>query len=346
MRRKTRQVKVGPLTIGSEAPISVQTMWDRAIERVDDTLIERINRLAPMGCDIIRFGVPTMDDAVRLGEIAARVKMPVVADIHFDYKIALKCLDYPIAKLRINPGNIGRTDFVAEVARKAAAKNVPIRIGVNGGSLEKRFAGLPKAEALVASALEEADVLEKTGFTQIVISIKDSNPHYVLEACRKLAALCDYPLHLGITEAGTLIPSVTKSAFYLGILLSEGIGDTIRISISDTIENEVMAGRQLLSVLGLDAAPMPRLISCPRCARNTFDTQSFAQKIEPVLYTLRKDISVAVMGCVVNGPGEAAGADLAITGAGGRVFVYKKGERIFEGSAEEAEAVFMRELLA
>lgn len=344
IRRITRDVKVSDFYLGHKHPVAIQTMWDRPIERVDDDLIKRINSLADLGCKMIRFGLPTMDDANRLLEIAEKTNLAVVADIHFDHKIALRVLDGKIAKLRINPGNIGSVDKIKEVARKALDKNVPIRIGVNGGSLDKKLMHLPKVDALVESALREANILEGIGFNQIVISIKDSNPRYVLEANRKLAVLCDYPIHLGITEAGPLIPSITKSALFLGMLLDGGIGDTIRISISDTIEKEVMAARQLLSTLGLDDDNMPMLVSCPRCARNSFDTHAFAQKIEPILYTLKSNKKIAVMGCIVNGPGEAKDADLAISGVGNKVFVYKKGEVIFEGDSTNAEAFFMKEL--
>lgn len=217
---------------------------------------------------------------------------------------------------------------------------MPIRIGVNGGSLLSSLKDEPnRAKALVQSALDEVEVLERIGFENIVISVKDSNPEYVDEAVRLLAKSCDYPIHLGITEAGTLIPAITQSAFYLGGLLKDGIGDTIRISISDRIEYEVMAARQLLS-LKIDERRMPKLVSCPLCARNSFDTHYFAQKIEERLYGMQGDFTVAVMGCVVNGPGEAGHADLAITGAGNKVFVYRKEERIFSGDAQEAERFF------
>ncbi|MCL2519500.1 MAG: flavodoxin-dependent (E)-4-hydroxy-3-methylbut-2-enyl-diphosphate synthase [Spirochaetaceae bacterium] len=343
-RRATGQVKAGSLIIGSSSPITIQTMWDKPLDIIDTGLINRINGLKKLGCDIIRFAVPTMQAAEQLGLLADRLELAVVADIHFDYRIALKCLDYPIAKLRLNPGNIGGAKQVKEVARKALDKAIPIRIGVNGGSLEKRLASLPRVEALVASALEEANLLEQVGFKQIVVSIKDSNPNYVLEANRLLAKQCDYPLHLGITEAGPLIPSLTKSAFFLGTLLSEGIGDTIRISISDTPEREVMAGRELLSTLGLANQPKPKLISCPRCGRASFDVHGFSQKLEPILYTINKDITIAVMGCAVNGPGEAGHADLAISGIGDKVFVYKYGQKVYSGKAIEAESYFMQQL--
>ncbi len=344
-RRYSRSVKVGNITVGGSSPIAVQTMWDRPIKEVDDDLINRINALKPIGCDVIRFGVPLIEDADRLGEIAKRLHMPVVADIHFDYRIAMRCLDYPIAKLRLNPGNIENKDHIAQVAAKAKDKGVPIRIGVNGGSLPAKLRQHPNpAEALVLCALEEVSLLEAHGFDQIIISVKDSNPYHVDEAVRSLAAQCDYPLHLGITEAGPLIPAITQSAFFLGTLLKDGIGDTIRISISDRVEYEIMAARQLLSVLKLDQRPMPKLISCPLCARNTFDTHAFTKKLEPLLYSMNKEFTVAVMGCTVNGPGEAAKADLAISGVGRRVLVYRKGEKIFDAESAEAEAFFMAEL--
>ncbi|NIZ39914.1 flavodoxin-dependent (E)-4-hydroxy-3-methylbut-2-enyl-diphosphate synthase [Entomospira entomophila] len=344
-RRAARTIHIGNIAIGGDNPIAIQTMWDRPINTIDEQLVNRINNLKTIGCDAIRFGSPRISDVELLGELAPKLELPLIVDIHFDYKIALRALDYPIAKLRINPGNIGMEWKVAEVARKAKDKGIPIRIGVNGGSLLASLkAEKDRARALVKSALDEVELLEKVGFEDIVISVKDSNPEHVDEAVRLLADECDYPIHLGITEAGTLIPAITQSAFFLGGLLRDGLGDTIRISISDRIEYEVMAARQLLSLLKIDDRRMPKLISCPLCARNTFDTHSFAQKIEQRLYSMQGDFSVAVMGCVVNGPGEASAADLAITGAGKKVFVYRKHERIFEGDAQSAEIFFLREL--
>lgn len=336
---------MGGVLVGGNNPIAIQTMWDRPIDTIDDQLVERINSLKKIGCDIIRFGSPRISDVELLGELAPRLSMPLVVDIHFDYRIALRALDFPIAKLRINPGNIGSERKVSEVARKAKDKGIPIRIGVNGGSLLPALKSEPnRAQALVKSALEEVELLEKVGFNDIIISVKDSNPEHVDEAVRLLANHCDYPIHLGITEAGTLIPSVVQSTFYLGGLLKDGLGDTIRISISDRIEYEVMAARQLLSLLKIDNRRMPKLVSCPLCARNSFDTHYFARKIEEYLYAIEGDFTVAVMGCVVNGPGEASSADLAITGAGNKVFVYRQSERIFMGNSNEAEAFFLTEL--
>jgi (E)-4-hydroxy-3-methylbut-2-enyl-diphosphate synthase len=344
-RREATAVQIGNVSIGANNPIAIQTMWDRPINTIDDALISRINGLKKIGCDIIRFGAPRLGDVEILGQLAPKLLLPLVVDIHFDYKIALRALDFPIAKLRINPGNIGVEWKVAEVAKKAKDKGIPIRIGVNGGSLLPHLKVYPnRAEALVKSALDEVELLAKVGFDNIVISLKDSDPEHVDEAVRMLAKLCKYPLHLGITEAGTLIPAITQSAYYLGGLLKDGLGDTIRISISDRIEYEVMAARQLLSLLKIDERRMPKLISCPLCARNTFDTHKFAQKIEERLYSMSGDFTIAVMGCVVNGPGEASSAHLAITGAGKKVFVYRGEELIFTGDSATAEAFFLHQL--
>lgn len=342
MRRKTRSVPLKDRFIGGSYPIIIQTMWDAPIDCVDDTLINRINQLEKMGCGAIRFGVPTENDAVRLGEIATKVNLPVVADIHFDYKIALRCMDFSIAKLRINPGNIGASWMVHEIAEKAKDKNISLRVGVNGGSIVEYYRHQEdRGKALAQCALDQVEILEKVQFKNIVISVKDSNPHTVLTANRILARDTDYPLHLGVTEAGPLIPAVVKSSFFLGKLLEEGVGDTIRISISDEIEYEVMAGRQLLACVGAEAHVMPTIVSCPRCARATFDTHSFAGKLEKLAYTMRKKIKIAVMGCVVNGPGEAGEVDFAIAGTGKQVFIYEKGKRTFGGTTQEAEDYFL-----
>lgn len=346
MRRQTKSVFAGTVEIGGQAPIAIQTMWDRPLSPNGQEAIEKSAELKALGCSLIRFGVPKLEDAEQLGALAGKLAMPAVADIHFDYKIALRCLDFPIAKLRLNPGNIGAPWKAEEVARKAKDTGVPIRIGVNGGSLPAAFKNRSdRAAAMVECALAEAEILEKCGFNSIVISLKDSEPEYVLEAVRQLAAACSYPLHLGITEAGPLLPAVVQSSFYLGKLLEEGIGDTLRISISDDIRYEVTVARHLLAIAAKESAPpMPKLISCPLCARNSFDTHAFVKRLEPKLYSMRAKLTAAVMGCVVNGPGEAAHADIAISGAGNRVFVYKKGLLAFSGSSEEAEAFFWAEL--
>ncbi|MGL4525290.1 MAG: flavodoxin-dependent (E)-4-hydroxy-3-methylbut-2-enyl-diphosphate synthase [Spirochaetia bacterium] len=342
MRRKTRKVPLKETYIGSDYPVVIQTMWDAPIDCVDDALIARINALGKMGCGAIRFGVPTQEDAVRLGEIAQKVILPVIADIHFDYRIALRCMDFSIAKLRINPGNIGASWMVHEIAEKAKDKKISLRVGVNGGSIARYYRDQnERGQALAQCAMDQVEVLKKVNFEDIVISVKDSDPHSVLEANRILAKETDYPLHLGITEAGPLIPSIVKSSLFLGKLLEEGIGDTIRISISDEIEYEVMAGRQLLAYTGHQHNPMPTIISCPRCARATFDTHQFTMELEKIAYTMKKDIKVAVMGCVVNGPGEAGEVDVAIAGTGKQVFVYEKGKHTFSGSTKEAEAYFL-----
>lgn len=345
MRRKTRSVPFKNTFFGSEHPIIIQTMWDAPISCVDDALIERINQLEKMGCGAIRFGVPTQNDVLTLGKIAEKVRIPVIADIHFDYKIALRCLDFPIAKLRINPGNIGASWMVHEIAEKAKDKNVCIRVGVNGGSITGYYRSqTDRGRALAECALDQVEVLKKVQFEDIVISVKDSNPYSVVEANRILAKDTDYPLHLGVTEAGPLIPAVVKSSFFLGKLLEEGIGDTLRISISDEIEYEVMAARQLLSCTGMQDICMPVIVSCPRCARATFDTHTLASKLEKMAYTMQKKIKVAVMGCVVNGPGEAGEVDIAIAGTGNKVFIYEKGRKTFGGTAQEAEDYFLQVL--
>ncbi|MHC6204256.1 flavodoxin-dependent (E)-4-hydroxy-3-methylbut-2-enyl-diphosphate synthase [Breznakiellaceae bacterium SP9] len=352
---------VEALTIGGNAPIVIQTMWKDRLSQNTAAAVSRINALRKMGCRLLRFAVPDMSAAELLGHLATMVTMPFVADIHFDYKIALRCMDFPLAKIRINPGNIGSPAKVKQVLEKAAAKNIPIRIGINAGSLPLHLRTLvdenrrSQAEALVQAAQDELDLFAEYHFENVIISIKASSIADTLKANRLIKERTDFPLHIGVTEAGPLIAGVTRNAAALLVLLGEGIGDTIRVSLSDTMENEVIAAREILRAVyemteieqiktRLGNNRGVQIVSCPRCGRNSFDTHAFTQKWLPALYSLDKDISVAIMGCVVNGPGEARHANIGITGAGDKVLLFKAGNVIKTLDLSDADTAFRNEL--
>jgi (E)-4-hydroxy-3-methylbut-2-enyl-diphosphate synthase len=343
-----RAIKVGKVIVGGEWPVSVQTMWKDPMpipgsEAFEDALA-RIDRLALMGCDILRFAVPDLAAAESLGALAARSPMPLVADIHFDWRIALRCMDYPVAKIRINPGNIGASWKVAEVAAKAKDKGLPIRIGVNAGSLPEDLRGSEdRASAVVQAAEREAAVLDELGFFDLVVSMKVSEVDATIEANRLFASRHDIPLHLGVTEAGPLIAGVARNTAALLPLLREGIGSTIRVSLSDSCESELVAGREILACAG-KARKGVTIVSCPRCGRASFDSHAFTARWASRLYSLPIDATIAVMGCVVNGPGEARQADLGITGAGNKVMIFRRGQIARTFSPEEADTVFEEEL--
>jgi (E)-4-hydroxy-3-methylbut-2-enyl-diphosphate synthase len=328
-RRKTRQVRVGDVTVGGDAPIRVQSMTTTKTADIDATL-QQIASLVAAGVDIVRVAVPHWEDAEALAAIAAKSTIPVIADIHFQWKYAMAALEAGIQGLRINPGNIRYQDKVRLIAREAKARSVPIRIGVNAGSLEKDLLekyGAPTPEALVESALGEARILEDEDFFDIKISVKHSNPRVMIEAYRQLAAACDYPLHLGVTEAGPLPMGAVKSAVGIGALLSEGIGDTIRVSLTDDPVEEVKVGTWILQSLGLRKRGLD-LVACPSCGRAEVDVLGLTKQVHEALERegLKVPIRVAVMGCVVNGPGEAREADLGIAAGKGQGFLVVKGE--------------------
>ena len=368
---KSRAVTVGgrgrvqKVTIGGANPVVVQTMWKDKIDRAavagksGELLLQKIAALSDMGARLIRFAVPDGEAANILGEIAAAVTVPLVADIHFDYKLALRVLDFPVAKLRVNPGNIGSKERVFAILEKAGKNGVPVRIGVNGGSLPaglraKLAAGeISRTEALVEAALSELAVFDEVGFTEVVVSLKASSVKETIEANRLMAARRDVPLHIGVTEAGPLCSGLVRSTAALYTLLGEGIGDTVRVSLSDTAANEVIAGREIIRTVyetcpnaenRCNDGPFVRLVSCPRCGRCGFDTHAFTEKWQPYLYTVQKPITVAVMGCVVNGPEEARHADLGITGAGDKVIIFKGGSRVRTVNRDEADEAFKQEL--
>src|SRR4029453_1265038 len=328
-RRKSRQVRVGQVTVGGDAPVRVQSMTITKTANVDATL-QQIASLVASGCEIVRVAVPHWEDAEALTAIAAKSTIPVVADIHFQWKYAIAALEAGVHGLRINPGNIKYQDKVRLIAREAKARGVPIRIGVNAGSLEKDLLaryGSPTAEALVESALDEARILEDEDFLDIKISVKHSRPRVMIEAYRMLAEKCEYPLHLGVTEAGPMPIGGVKSAVGIGTLLSEGIGDTIRVSLTDDPVEEVKVGTAILQSLGLRKRG-PDLGACPSCGRAEVDVLGLTKQVNEALERegLKVPIRVAVMGCVVNGPGEAREADLGIAAGKGQGFLVVKGE--------------------
>ena len=328
-RRKTENFSIGKIKIGSDNPVTVQSMVSVPSTDILGT-VEQVRRLKEAGCDIVRIAVPDMEAVKLVDAIKSEVDIPLVADIHFDYKLALACADAGIDKIRINPGNIGDDSRVKEVANACANKGICIRIGVNSGSLEKNILkkyGSPTAEAIVESALYHASLLEKFDFNNIVLSLKSSNAETAYKAYSLVAEKSRYPLHLGVTEAGTRYNGIIKSSAVLGGLLLNGIGDTIRISLTDDPVEEVKAGIALLKSLGLRNEG-PTIVSCPTCGRTRINLIKIADEVESRLVGCKKNIKVAVMGCVVNGPGEAREADIGIAGGEGCGVLIKKGEII------------------
>lgn len=328
-RKKTRQIHIGPVAIGGGAPVSVQSMTNTKTTDTEATLAQ-IRALAAAGCDIVRLAVPDMAAARNLGNILPKSPVPLVADIHFDYHLALEAIRQGIHGLRLNPGNIGSEENVRKVVEAAKAAGIPIRIGVNAGSLDKKLLakyGGVTAEALVESALQHVRILEAQGFYDMKISLKAHDVPLTLAAYRLMSEKVDYPLHLGITEAGTAKTGVIKSAVGIGALLAEGIGDTIRISLTGDPVVEVRVANEILKSLGLKEYG-PTLVACPTCGRTSIDLPAIAAEVEKKLAGITEPIEVAVMGCVVNGPGEARGADVGIAGGKGEGLVFRKGEII------------------
>ena len=317
----------GSLAIGGGRPISVQTMLNTPAHDIPAS-VAQARRLEAAGCDLLRAAVPDLDAVPLIAALKQAVSIPIVADIHFDYKLALEAAAAGVDKIRINPGNIGSEDHVKAVADECRRRNIPIRIGVNSGSLEREILakyGHPTAEAMRDSALYHASLLEKFDFHDIVLSIKSSDVPTMVKAYELTAEACSYPLHLGVTEAGTERMGLIKSAAGIGSLLLHGIGDTIRVSLTADPEREVEAGIDLLRGLGLRKGE-PTMVSCPTCGRTQIDLISIARQVEERLRAVHKPITVAVMGCIVNGPGEAREADVGIAGGNGRVAVFKKGQ--------------------
>jgi (E)-4-hydroxy-3-methylbut-2-enyl-diphosphate synthase len=328
-RTQTRPVKVGHLTIGGNNEVVIQSMTTTKTHDVEATVAE-IKKLEEAGCQIVRVACPDMRAAEAIADIKKQIDIPLVADIHFDYKLALKAIEGGIDKIRINPGNIGKRHKVEAVVEAAKAKRIPIRIGVNAGSLEKRILdkyGYPTAEGMVESALYHISILEELDFHDIIVSLKASNVNLAVEAYQKAAEAFNYPLHLGITESGTLFAGTVKSSAGLGILLNQGIGSTVRISLSADPIEEVKVARELLKTFGL-AANAATLVSCPTCGRIEIDLISIANEVEEYISKIKAPITVSVLGCAVNGPGEAKEADIGIAGARGEGLLFRKGKVI------------------
>lgn len=344
-RKNTNKVKIGNLTVGGDSPILIQSMTNTDTRDFDST-IEQILKLESAGCEIIRCAVPDMQAAEAFGKIKKGIHIPLVADIHFDYKLALECIKNGADKIRINPGNIGSRERVKAVVDAAKDSGVPIRIGVNGGSLEKdlleKYKG-PTADALVESALRHVSILDELNFSDIVISIKTSDVPTTIEAYRKLSEVCGYPLHVGVTEAGTLNGGIIKSAIGIGTLLSEGIGDTIRVSLTADPIEEIYAAKDILNILGLRKQGV-KFVSCPTCGRTQLNLIKIANEVENRLKSVDKDITVAVMGCAVNGPGEAREADIGIAGGKGEGLIFSHGKILKKVSEDMLVEELMNEI--
>ena len=345
-RSSSRQITVGNIKIGGDAPVSVQSMCNTDTKDVEAT-VAQINRLQAAGCDIVRLAVLDMDAAKAFAEIKKQVALPMVADIHFDYRLAIECAKGGADKIRINPGNIGSPDRVKAVADACGSRNIPIRIGVNGGSLEKELLekyGSPTADALCESAMGHIGLLEECGFYDIALSLKSSNISTMYEAYEKIATMIDYPLHIGVTEAGTEYGGIVKNSIGIGALLLRGIGDTLRVSLTAQPEKEITAGIEILKSLGLrDGA---KLVSCPTCGRCRVDMIPVADEVTRRLATINKNITVAVMGCAVNGPGEAREADIGMACGIGEALLFKKGQSLRKVPIENAADELFKEIEA
>lgn len=341
IRRKTKEIKIGSVSIGASSRIAIQSMTNTDTHDKEATL-RQIRSLESAGCDIVRITVPDLSAAETIPYLKqSGVKIPIVADIHFDYKVAIRCAELGVDKIRINPGNIGSDERVKAVVDVCKPRNIPIRIGVNSGSLEKEILakyGSPTADALCESAMYHASLLEKYGFSDIVISIKASNPYEMIKANRRLASICDYPLHLGVTEAGSKEMGSIKSAIGIGALLADGIGDTIRVSLTDKPEEEIAAAKNIFNALGIKGQSGMDIVSCPTCGRTKIDLIALVSEFERRVKEEgidEKPIKVALMGCVVNGPGEAREADIGVAGGNGEAVLIKKGQIVEKISEDD-----------
>ena len=341
----TRQIQVGNVKIGGGAPVVIQSMLNTKTTDVEASL-NQINALKAAGCQIARLAVPNMESARTFADICAESELPLVADIHFDYKLAIAAAEAGASKIRINPGNIGGEDRVKAVVDVCKDKHIPIRIGVNGGSLDKRLLekyGHPTAEALVESAFEHLELLEKFGFYDTCLSMKSSTVPTMVAACRLFRSKCDYPLHIGVTETGPVKQGLIKSAMGIGALLLDGIGDTIRVSLTDDPVEEVYAAKDILKAAGLRKEGV-NIVSCPTCGRTRIDLIGLVNQVDAALKDCEKPITVAVMGCVVNGPGEAREADIGIAGGDGWGMIFEKGEQVEKLPYEELLPALLRRI--
>ena len=345
MRRKTRELRIGGVKVGGGAPISVQSMTNTDTANVEAT-VSQIKALEKAGCEIVRVAVPDMAAAESLKPIKKEIGIPIIADIHFDWRLALKAHDMGVDGLRLNPGNIGSNERVKAVVKEARDRKVPIRIGVNAGSLEKDILsryGHPRAEALVESAMRHIMILEDMDFRDIKVSLKASSVRMTIESYRLLSEKVDYPFHIGVTEAGTLFSGTVKSSVGLGVLLSEGIGDTLRVSLTGDPVDEVRVGWEILKSLELRKRGI-NLVSCPTCGRIKLDCVSIALEVEKRLSHIEEPLNIAIMGCVVNGPGEAIGSDVGLAGGDGVGLIYVKGKPVRKVREEDAVNALIEEV--
>lgn len=345
IRKEKRVVDIGGVKIGGNNPIAIQSMCNTDTRDVKAT-VEQILRLEEAGCEIIRVAVPDMEAAEAVGRIKSQIHIPLVVDIHFDYRLAIEAMRQGADKVRINPGNIGEKDCVRQVVDMAKDRRVPIRIGVNGGSLEKELLkkyGAPTADALVESALGHIEILDEMNFSDIVVSIKISDVPVMLDAYRKFNEISDIPVHIGVTESGTLMRGIVKSSVGIGALLSEGIGDTMRVSLTADPVEEIYAAKSILQSLGLRKTGA-ELISCPTCGRTRINLIEIASEVEKRIANIEKPIKVAVMGCAVNGPGEAREADIGIAGGNGEGIIFSHGEILRKVSEDKIVDELMKEI--
>jgi (E)-4-hydroxy-3-methylbut-2-enyl-diphosphate synthase len=348
VRRKSKQIRIGDMAVGGDAPVTVQSMTNTDTRAVQTT-VAQINRLAAAGCELIRVAVVDMEAARAIRAIREQISIPLIADIHFDARLAVAAMENGAQAVRINPGNIGGHDKLARVVAAAKTHGVPIRVGVNSGSLEKDLlkkyghptAGAP--DALVESGLRNVMLLEQLGFSEIKVSLKSSSAMTTVSAYRRLATRCEYPFHIGVTEAGGLIGGTVKSSIALGILLSEGIGDTFRVSLTRDPIEEIRVGYEILRALDIRHHG-PELISCPTCGRCEIDLFKLAEQVEQHIQTVKAPVKIAVMGCVVNGPGEAREADIGLAGGRGVGIIFKKGRLLKKVAEKDLLSVFLSEL--
>lgn len=346
-RNETRPIHVGNVQIGGQNKVVIQSMCNTKTKDIQNT-VKQILELEKAGCEIIRVACLDIEDAKAIRDIKSQIHIPIVADIHFDYRIALQAIESGVDKVRINPGNIGNEEKVRKVVEACRAKNIPIRIGVNAGSLEKdllnKFGGVPTAEAMIESAKRHIEILERLDFYDIAISLKASDLDLCIEAYEKASKVFPYPLHLGITEAGTAFSGTVASSIGLGVLLRQGIGDTIRVSLSDNPVQEIKVAKEILKDCKL-YHKSPKLIACPTCGRTQIDLIPIAKEVEDFLQNIESDITVAVMGCAVNGPGEASQADIGIAGGIHEGILFKKGKIICKVPQDEIVNVLKKEIL-
>lgn len=344
-RRPSRQIKIGSTFIGGQSPITVQSMTNTKTADIDAT-VAQIRKLEDAGCDIIRVAVPDKESALAISSIKKQISIPLVADIHFDYKLALLAINAGADKIRINPGNIGNENKIKQILFNANDQGIPIRIGVNSGSIEKDLLkkyGHPCAEAMVESTLRHIGIFEKYSFTNLVLALKSSDVKMMIRANEIIGEKTDFPLHLGVTEAGTTQAGLIKSAIGIGSLLERGIGDTIRVSLTADPIEEIYAGINILKALGLKKHGL-NIISCPTCGRLNYDMFKVIDEIEKYLANIKKPLTVAIMGCVVNGPGEASEADIGIAGGKGKAVLFKKGKVIRTIKEDEITEVLLKEI--